>query len=117
VPRFDPVAVMQASGSGVTNSILVPAMIGMLVNARRSEVDLTLFKRCSGSQSISKPSCGIRSGACPAALHQAYGMTELAGRDVPVAAVSRDRRTGRGRLRAAGRAAFTVEIRIATTGS
>ena len=34
VPRFDPPAVMRAIQElGVTNSILVPAMIGMLVNA------------------------------------------------------------------------------------
>ena len=34
VPRFDPVTVMQMiQDRGVTNSILVPAMIGMLVNA------------------------------------------------------------------------------------
>ena len=70
VPRFDPVAVMQAiQDRGVTNSILVPAMIGMLVNAPTiGDYDLTsLTGLLYGGQSISKRCCGARSSACPAA--------------------------------------------------
>ena len=118
VPRFDPVAVMQAiQDRRVTNSILVPAMIAAIVNAPGiGDYDLTsLTGLLYGGQSISEavlrraieclPGCGFV---------QAYGMTELS----PVATFlsTTDHATdgaGAGRLRAAGRAAPTVEIRIA----
>ena len=118
MPRFDPAAVMQAiQDRGVTNSILVPAMIAAIVNAPGiGDYDLTsLTGLLYGGQSISEavlrraieclPACGFV---------QAYGMTELS----PVATFlsTTDHATdgaGAGRLRAAGRAAPTVEIRIA----
>ena len=101
----------------VTNSILVPAMIGMLVNSPTiADYDLTSFSSLLyGGQSISEavlrraferlPGCGFT---------QAYGMTELS----PVATFLSPRYHATdgpdaGRLRAAGRAAATVEIRIA----
>ena len=117
VPRFDPVAVMRLIQElGVTNSILVPAMIGMLVNHPAiGDYDLTSLRGLMyGGQCISEailrraieclPHCGFL---------QAYGMTELA----PVATFLPPRYHTTegpyaGRLRAAGRAAQTAEIRI-----
>jgi long-chain acyl-CoA synthetase len=117
VPRFDPPAVMRAiQDLRVTNSILVPAMIGMLVNAPAiGDYDLTSLKTLMyGGQCISEailrraiaslPNCGFL---------QAYGMTELS----PVATFLPPRYHATegpdaGKLRAAGRAAYTVEIRI-----
>ena len=118
VPRFDPVTVMQLiQDLRVTNSILVPAMIGMLVNAPAiADYDLTsLTGLLYGGQSISEAVLRRAIECLPACRFvQAYGMTELS----PVATFLSPRyhATGgpdSGRLRAAGRAAPTVEIRIA----
>jgi long-chain acyl-CoA synthetase len=117
VPRFDPPAVMRAiQDLRVTNSILVPAMIAMLVNAPAiGDYDLSSLKGLMyGGQCISEavlrraiealPGCGFL---------QAYGMTELS----PVATFLSPcyhvtDGPNAGRLRAAGRAATSVEIRI-----
>ena len=117
VPRFDPTAVMRTiQDLRVTNSILVPAMIAMLVNAPTiGDYDLTSLQGLMyGGQCISEavlrraidslPGCG---------LLQAYGMTELS----PVATFLSPRYhvtegPDAGRLRAAGRAASSAEIRI-----
>ena len=117
VPRFDPPAVMQAiQDLRVTNSILVPAMIGMLVNAPTiGDYDLTSLKGLMyGGQCISEAILRRAIASLPGcAFLQAYGMTELS----PVATFLSPRYHATdgpdaGRLRAAGRAAYTVEIRI-----
>jgi len=129
VPRFDPAPVLQViQDRGVTNSILVPSMIGMLVSAPTiGDYNVTTLKGLLyGGSPISEavlrraieclPGCGFI---------QAYGMTELS----PVATFlssryhitdhTTDHTTDHatdgpnaGRLRAAGRAAHTAEIRI-----
>ena len=118
VPRFDPVTVMQTiQDRGVTNVILVPAMIGMLVNAPAiGDYDLTsLTGLLYGGQSISEAVLRRAIQCLPACRFiQAYGMTELS----PAATFLAPRYHATegpdsGRLRAAGRAAPTVEIRIA----
>jgi long-chain acyl-CoA synthetase len=117
MPRFEPVAALQMiQDLRVTNSILVPAMIGMLVNTPTiGDYDLTsLVGLLYGGQSISEavlrraieclPRCGFI---------QAYGMTELS--PVVTFLSSRFHRTDgpdAGRLRAAGRVVPTAEIRI-----
>ena len=118
VPRYDPVAVMRMiQDRGVTNSILVPAMIGMLVNAPTiGDYDLTsLVGLLYGGQSISDAVLRRAIECLPRCRFiQAYGMTELS----PVATFLSPRfhatdGPDSGRLRAAGRAAPSVEIRIA----
>ena len=118
VPRFDPAVVMQAiQDLRVTNSILVPAMIGMLVNAPAiAGYDLTsLTTLLYGGQSISEAILRRAMERLPGcAFTQAYGMTELSPAATflsPCYHVTEGPRAGR--LRAAGRAATTVEIRIA----
>jgi long-chain acyl-CoA synthetase len=117
VPRFDPPAVMRAiQDLRVTNSILVPAMIAMLVNAPAiGDYDLSSLKGLMyGGQCISEAVLRRTIAALPGcALLQAYGMTELS----PVATFLSPcfhvtEGANAGRLRAAGRAAASVEIRI-----
>ena len=117
VSRFDPVAAMQAIQTlRITNSILVPAMIGMIVNAPTiADYDLTsLTGLLYGGQSISEAVLRRAIECLPTCRFvQAYGMTELS----PVATFLSPRYHATegpdsGRLRAAGRAAPTVEIRI-----
>ena len=116
--RFDPVAAMQTiQDRRVTNSILVPAMIGMLVNAPTiADYELTSLQGLLyGGQSISEAVLRRAIECLPGCRFvQAYGMTELS----PVATFLSSRYHATdgpdsGRLRAAGRAAPTVEIRIA----
>ena len=118
VPRYDPVTVMQMiQDRGITNSILVPAMIGMLVNAPTiADYNLTSLKGLLyGGQSISEAVLRRAIECLPGcAFIQAYGMTELS----PVATFLSPRYHATegpdaGRLRAAGRAAPSAEIRIA----
>ena len=118
IARFDPLAVLQAiQDRGVTNSILVPAMIGMLVSAPTiGDYDLrSLTGLLYGGQSISEAVLRRAIECLPGcAFIQAYGMTELS----PVATFLAPRYHATegpdaGRLRAAGRAAPSVEIRIA----
>ena len=118
VARFDPVAVLQAIQTlRITNSILVPAMIGMIVNAPAiGDYDLSsLIGLLYGGQSISEAVLRRALECLPnCAFTQAYGMTELS----PVATFLSPRYHATegpdsGRLRAAGRAAPTVEIKIA----
>ena len=117
VPRYDPVAVMETiQDLRVTNSILVPAMIGMLVNAPAiGDYDLSSL-RCLlyGGQCISEAVLRRAIECLPAcSFVQAYGMTELS----PVATFlsagyHETDGPNAGRLRAAGRAAPTAEIHI-----
>jgi len=117
VPRFDPVTVMQMiQDRGVTNSILVPAMIGMIVNAPTiGDYNLRSLKGLLyGGQSISEAVLRRAIECLPGCRFlQAYGMTELS----PVATFLLPRYHATegpdsGRLRAAGKAAPTAEIRI-----
>jgi len=117
MPRFDPIAVMRViQDLRVTDSILVPAMIGMLVNHPAiGDYDLTSLRGLMyGGQSISEAILRRAIACLPrCAFLQAYGMTELS----PVATflLPRYHTTDgpyAGRLRAAGRAAQTAEIRI-----
>ena len=117
VPRFDPPAVMRAIQElRITNSILVPAMIGMLVNAPTiGDYDLSsLTGLLYGGQSISEAVLRRAIECLPGCrFTQAYGMTELS----PVVTFLSARYHATegpdsGRLRAAGLAASTVDIRI-----
>jgi long-chain acyl-CoA synthetase len=117
VPRFDPTVVMQTIQSRrVTNSIMVPAMIGMLVNAPTiGDYDLSsLTGLLYGGQSISEAVLRRALECLPGcSFTQAYGMTELS--PVVTFLSSRFHCTEgplAGRLRAAGRAVPTAEIRI-----
>jgi long-chain acyl-CoA synthetase len=118
VPRFDPVHVLQTiQDRAVTNSILVPSMIGMLVNAptigdyNLASLKGLLYGGSPMSEAVLRraieclPGCGFI---------QAYGMTELS--PVVTFLAARYHVTdgpGAVRLRAAGRAAHTAEVRIA----
>ncbi len=117
VARFDPVAVMQQIQTlRITNSILVPAMIGMIVNAPAiADYDLSsLSGLLYGGQSISEAVLRRALECLPGCrFTQAYGMTELS----PVVTFLSSRYHATegpdcGRLRAAGRAAPTIEVRI-----
>jgi long-chain acyl-CoA synthetase len=117
VPRFDPVPVLRAvQDRGVTNSILVPSMIAMLVNVPTiGDYDLaSLTRLLYGGSSISEAVLRRAIECLPGCqLIQAYGMTELS----PVATILQWRYhatdgPNAGRLRAAGRAVHTAEIRI-----
>ena len=117
MPRFDPVAVLHAIQElRVTNSILVPAMIGMLVNVPTiGDYDLTSLKGLLyGGQCISEAVLRRAIECLPGcAFTQAYGMTELS--PVVTFLSARYHRTDgpeAARLRAAGRAAPTADIRI-----
>jgi acyl-CoA synthetase (AMP-forming)/AMP-acid ligase II len=117
VPRFDPVAVLEAiQDEGVTEALLVPTMIQMLVD----HPDIGRFGIGSlrnvlyGASPISEGLLDRAMRAIPSAgFTQLYGMTELS----PMATVlSQDmhREAGRskGRHRSAGRAAIGCEVRV-----
>jgi long-chain acyl-CoA synthetase len=117
MPRFEPVAALKAiQDLRVTNSILVPAMIGMLVNTPTiGDYDLTsLTGLLYGGQSISEAVLRRAIECLPRCRFvQAYGMTELS----PVVTFLSPRYhctdgPDAGRLRAAGRVVPTAEIRI-----
>jgi acyl-CoA synthetase (AMP-forming)/AMP-acid ligase II len=117
VPRFDPVAVLETiQDEGVTEALLVPTMIQMLVD----HPDIGRYRIGSlrnvlyGASPISEGLLDRAMRAIPAAgFTQLYGMTELS----PMATVlSQDmhREAGRrkGRHRSAGRAAIGCEVRV-----
>ena len=117
VPRFEPVAVLEAiQNEGVTDSLLVPTMIQMVVD--HPDIDryeLGHFTNMLyGASPISEGLLDRAMKALPAAgFTQLYGMTELS----PMATVltpSMHREAGRakGRHRSAGRAAIGCEVRI-----
>ncbi|WP_326543329.1 acyl-CoA synthetase [Pseudorhodoferax sp.] len=117
VPRFDPVMVLQTiQDEGVTEALLVPTMIQMLVDhpdLGRYELG-SLRNMLYGASPISEGLLDRAMRAIPAAgFTQLYGMTELS----PMATVlSQDmhREAGRrkGRHRSAGRAAIGCEVRV-----
>jgi acyl-CoA synthetase (AMP-forming)/AMP-acid ligase II len=113
VPMFEPGAVLAAiQDHKVTNALLVPTMIQMLVDHPAvAEHDLSSMRLVLyGASPITESLLDRAMKAFPQAdFIQAYGMTELA----PVATMltADDHRQGT-RLRAAGRAAAHAEVRI-----
>ncbi len=117
VGRFDPVAALETiQRSRATHSVLVPTMINMMVNSPAiattdvSSLRLLMYGGAPMPEALLRqamaalPGCGFL---------QAYGMTELS----PVATFLSPRYhvldgPRAGRLRSAGRAAHSVEIRI-----
>lgn len=117
VPRFDPVAVLQAiSTESITDLLLVPTMIQMLVDHPDvHQYDLSsLQNMLYGASPISEGLLDRAMKTIPSVgFTQAYGMTELA----PVATVlspemHRQEGWAQGRHRSAGRATVCTEVRI-----
>jgi acyl-CoA synthetase (AMP-forming)/AMP-acid ligase II len=113
VPMFDPAVVLGAiEEHGVTNGLLVPTMIQMLVDHPEvANHDLSSMRAVLyGASPITEALLERAMKAFPQAdFIQAYGMTELA----PVATIlsAEDHRRG-DRPRSAGRAAAHAEVRI-----
>ncbi|MEG0936602.1 MAG: long-chain fatty acid--CoA ligase [Comamonas sp.] len=117
LPRFDPIGVLQAiAAHGVTDMLLVPTMIQMLVDHPDiQQYDLSsLQQMLYGASPISE---GLLDRAMKAIPHagfiQAYGMTELS----PVATIlkpemHREKGRAKGWHRSAGRATVCTEVRI-----
>ena len=117
LPRFDPIGVLQAiAAHGVTDMLLVPTMIQMLVDHPDiHQYDLSsLQQMLYGASPISE---GLLDRAMKAIPHagfiQAYGMTELS----PVATIlkpemHREKGRTKGWHRSAGRATVCTEVRI-----
>ena len=113
VPGFEPVAVMKAiQDHGVTDAILVPAMIQMLVDHPDvSGYDLSSLERILfGASPITEAVLQRAMSTLPRAdFAQAFGMTELA----PIATLlGADEHRAGTRLRSAGRAAPHTEVQI-----
>ena len=120
LPRFDPIGVLQAiAAHGVTDMLLVPTMIQMLVDHPDiHQYDLSsLQQMLYGASPISE---GLLDRAMKAIPHagfiQAYGMTELS----PVATIlkpemHREKGRAKGWHRSAGRATVCTEVRIVDT--
>jgi acyl-CoA synthetase (AMP-forming)/AMP-acid ligase II len=113
IPMFEPVAVMTAiAEQGITDVLLVPTMIQLLVDHPRiDEFDLTSIRRISyGASPMSEGVLGRALKALPnAQFTQLYGMTELspaATGNFPIDHEDPKRR------RAAGRALPHNEVRI-----
>lgn len=117
VPRFEPTAVLQAiQDEGVTEALLVPTMIQMLVDhPELARHDLSSLRNLLyGASPMGEGLLDRAMKAIPSAgFTQLYGMTELS----PMATVlsqEMHRDTGRrlGRHRSGGRAAISCEVRI-----
>lgn len=113
VPAFDPVAVVEATSRyGVTDTLLVPTMIQMLVDSPAAQKgDLSSLQHLIyGASPISETLLERVEKVMPTAgLVQAYGMTELS----PVATVcDADSHRNPTLRRSAGRAAPHSEVRI-----
>ena len=117
VPKFAPAATVAAIGRfGVTHALLVPTMIGMMIgdpavqSSDLSTLNTILYGASPMPEAVMRRALETFPG-CD--FMQAYGMTELS----PVATVL-DRRyhtfegPDAGRLRSAGRATFTVDVRV-----
>ncbi|HZQ85400.1 MAG TPA: long-chain fatty acid--CoA ligase [Acidimicrobiales bacterium] len=113
VPMFEPQAVLTAIQTHhVTNALLVPTMIQMLVDHPATpDHDLSSVRTVLyGASPITEALLERAMKTFPQAdFVQAYGMTELS----PIATIltGEDHRTG-ARLRSAGRAAAHAEVRI-----
>ena len=117
LPAFDPLAMLEAIARwDVTEFFLVPTMLRMMVqHPRFAEFDVGGVQRIRyGASSIDEALLDRAMAAFPnAQFCQAYGMTELS----PVATVLGHEDYGaearaKGRLRSAGRASATCEVRI-----
>ncbi len=117
VPRFDPVAVLEViQNEGVTEALLVPTMLQMLVDhpdMKNYRLD-SLRNVVYGASPISEGLLDRAMKALPGAgFTQLYGMTELS----PVAtvlmpAMHLEAGRAKGRHRSAGKAAIGCEVRI-----
>ncbi|BCX53619.1 MULTISPECIES: acyl-CoA synthetase [Comamonas] len=117
VPRFDPLAVLQAIAStGVTDTLLVPTMIQMLVDhPDLHKYDLKSLRQMAyGASPISEGLLDRAMRTIPDVdFVQAYGMTEVS----PIATIlspemHREPGRAKGRHRSAGRATACTEVRI-----
>ena len=114
VPAFDPAAVAAAiEEHGVTDVLLVPTMIQMLVDhPAAKERDLGCLERVVyGASTIAEALLRRAMDTLPStSFVQGYGMTELAA--VATILGAEEHRAGGPLLRSAGRAAPHVELRI-----
>jgi acyl-CoA synthetase (AMP-forming)/AMP-acid ligase II len=118
IPSFKPAAVLEAiARERVTEVVLVPTMIQMLVDDPAIELDhdLSSLRRVIyGASTISEAVLDRAMARLPGVeFCQVYGMTELS----PVATINPGRYhapEGRklGKVRSAGRASFSTEVRI-----
>lgn len=117
LPKFEPVAVMQAiSTHRVTNAVLVPTMINMLVNHPEFDrYDLTSLRTCVyGGSPMPEALMHLAMKKLPSwRFYQIFGMTETGG----FASMLRwrdhlDPGPDARRLRSAGQAAPGVEVQI-----
>ena len=118
IPAFKPEAVLECiARDGVTDVLLVPTMIQMLVDhpAMKAGPAIDTLKRVVyGASSIAEAVLDRAMAALPGVeFFQAYGMTELS----PVATINpawHHTLEGRkaGKLRSGGRASFGTEVRI-----
>ncbi|MEO7574006.1 MAG: long-chain fatty acid--CoA ligase [Acidimicrobiales bacterium] len=112
VPGFDPKVVLDAiSVHGVTDALLVPTMIQVLVDhPDLSQYDLSTFRNLAyGGSAIAEAVLERTKRNLPnVRLMQAYGMTELS----PVTTLLRFADHEGARIRSAGRAAPHSEVRI-----
>ena len=117
VPRFEPLAVLQAfQEHKVTNTILVPTMINMIVNHPEvTRFDLSSIKRIGyGASPMPEAVLKRAMELMPSILFQhAYGMTELS----PIATLLPPRYTTlsgpyAGRLKSCGQAVMTAEVKV-----
>ncbi|MFZ3118118.1 MAG: long-chain-fatty-acid--CoA ligase [Variovorax sp.] len=117
VPRFEPIAVLEAiQNNGVTEALLVPTMIQMMVDhPDLGRYRLDHFRNVLyGASPISEGLLDRAMKALPSAgFTQLYGMTELS----PMATVltqemHREAGRAKGRHRSGGRAAIGCEVRI-----
>ncbi|AMO23694.1 long-chain fatty acid--CoA ligase [Ramlibacter solisilvae] len=121
IPAFNPETVLDTlARDGVTEALLVPTMIQMLVDhpAMKKPRDLGALKTMIyGASPISEAVLDRAMAALPGvAFVQAYGMTELS----PLATISPPwthtaEGRKRGKLRSAGRASYCTEVRIVDT--
>ncbi|MDB5816379.1 MAG: AMP-binding protein [Rhizobacter sp.] len=117
VARFDPLGVLEViEREGVTQALLVPTMIQMLVDhpeIGRFRLD-SFRKVLYGASPISEGLLDRAMKALPnAAFTQLYGMTELSPMATVLSeAMHRGEGRAKGRHRSAGRAAIGCEVRI-----
>ncbi len=119
LPKFDPVPVMAAIAEHkITNVVLVPTMINMLMNEPRlADYDLSSVRTCVyGGSPMPEPIMKAAMRDLPTwGFHQIYGMTETAG--YATALRWRDHLEAVAhfpeRMKSAGRAVTGMQVRIA----
>ena len=114
VPAFNPVAVLEAiQARGVTDTVMVPAMLQMLVDAPEfGQFDLSSLRHIGyGGSPISEALLLRAQNALPGVTFcQAYGQTELS--PITTLLLPEEHEAGSSRLRSAGRAAPHAEIAV-----